>query len=120
MEDIDDKLNNYKDGEPINKPDVLEAQKKIEEQQKEHMERMMREKQQNNETIITLECDGKQMPLNKHQVLEILQKQQEEIQKLSLEITNKNNLIEVLQDKLHKLNQPMGEETIMLQINEVN
>ena len=75
MERLDKLLQKYQPGEPANKPDVIKQIKEIEEER-----RKMGLEQQNSQGQIILSQDGKQIPLNNEQILEIMRKQQEQLQ----------------------------------------
>ncbi len=98
MNTIEKLLLNYKPGSPENKPDVLKQIKEIEEERKK-----MAEQQRNNGGTITINQDGKEIPLNNDQVVQILKQQQENIQKLIEEHKRKdeeiNNLKRIIMQK---------------------
>ncbi len=78
MEDIDIALTNYLEGAPEMKPDVMEQTKILDAKRKE-----MIEKHQPNNPIITLtQANGEQVHLTPQQVVDILQQQQSEIERL--------------------------------------
>jgi glycosyltransferase involved in cell wall biosynthesis len=84
MERLEGLLKNYYPGDPVNKPDVIQQIKEIEEER-----RKMALDQQNSQGQIVISQDGKQIPLNNEQVVEIMRKQQEQLQ----------HLVKILQDK---------------------
>ena len=91
MEKIDKLLKDYKPGDPINKPDVLKQMVEIEEERKKIIE-------QNNATgpgqgQIMLNQDGKEIPLSNQQIVQIIQNQQEQLQKFEKILNEKDSLI---------------------------
>ena len=87
MNKIDSLLENYKPGDPSNKPDVLKQIKEIEEERKKMGE---------NKGQIILNQNGKDIPLNNDQVVNLLQQQQQHIHKLSEAHVEKDKLLEML------------------------
>jgi len=83
-ERLDGLLQNYYPGDPINKPDVIQQIKEIDDER-----RKMTLEQQNTQGQIILNQDGKQIPLNNEQVVDIMRKQQEQLQ----------NFVRLLQEK---------------------
>ena len=92
MNVIDGLLQNYKPGDPENKPDVLKQIKEIEEER-----RKMIQQQQGNGKII-LNQNGQQVELNNQQIVQIMQQQQEQLQKFSQLLQEKDKMIEQLQN----------------------
>ena len=113
MEKIDKLLVNYAPGDPINKPDVLKQIKEIEEERK----KMIQQQQQN--VKIILNQNGQQIELNNQQIAQIIQKQQEQLQQTS-ELINKQ------QEQLKQLSINLIEKDKLIeylknnQVNEVN
>jgi hypothetical protein len=93
MNTIDGLLQNYKPGDPENKPDVLKQIKEIEEERR----KMIQERQQGNGKIV-LNQNGQQVELNNQQIVQIMQQQQEQLQKLSQLLQEKDQIIEQLQN----------------------
>tara|TARA_A100001015_G_scaffold18095_1_gene21003 strand:- start:10564 stop:11781 length:1218 start_codon:yes stop_codon:yes gene_type:complete len=93
MNTIDGLLQNYKPGDPENKPDVLKQIKEIEEERK----KMIQQQQQGNGKII-LNQNGQQVELNNQQIVQIMQQQQEQLQKLSQLLQEKDKIIEKLEN----------------------
>ena len=92
MERLDGLLQNYYPGDPSNKPDVIQQIKEIEaERQKMALE------QQNSHGQIILSQDGKQIPLNNEQIVDIMRKQQEQLQHFVKLLQEKDSLIEKLE-----------------------
>ena len=83
-ERLDGLLQNYYPGDPANKPDVIQQIKEIDEER-----RKMAQEQQNSQGQIILSQDGKQIPLSNEQIVDIMRKQQEQLQ----------NFIRLLQEK---------------------
>jgi hypothetical protein len=98
MEKIDNLLQNYEPGDPVNKPDVLKQIKEIEETRKQ----MTTQQQGNNQSQIMINQDGKQIPLNNDQVVMIMKKQQEQIQQFVKMLQDKDVVINNLQNDLNK------------------
>ena len=98
MNVIDKLLEDYKPGDPINKPDVLKQIKEIEEERR----KMGAQQQQGNGQII-LNQDGKQITLNNQQIVQIMQKQQAQLQELSKLLIEKDKLIIMKDHELMKL-----------------
>jgi glycosyltransferase involved in cell wall biosynthesis len=103
MEVIDKLLENYKPGDPSNKPDVLKQIKEIEEERR----KMAAQQQQGNGQII-LNQNGQQIALNNQQIVQIMQKQQEQLQELSKLLIEKDKLIIMKDHELMKLKEQMG------------
>ena len=104
MEVIDKLLEDYKPGDPSNKPDVLKQIKEIEEERK----KMMAKNQQNNGGgQIILNQDGKQITLNNQQIVQIMQKQQEQLQELTKLLIEKDKIIIMKDHELMKLKEKL-------------
>ena len=86
MEKIDNLLQNYEPGDPVNKPDVLKQIKEIEETRKQ----MTTQQQGNNQSQIMINQDGKQIPLNNDQIVMVMKKQQEQIQQFAKMLQDKD------------------------------
>ena len=87
---IDNKLEKYDFGKPINKPEVLRQTNKITEDRK----RMVEEARKNNEGKIMVEQNGKQVALNNEQIVEFLKQQNQKIQELTKKIMVQESIIE--------------------------
>ena len=96
MNTIDGLLQNYKPGDPSNKPDVLKQIKEIEEERK----KMMQQQQNNGGGQIMINQDGKQVPLNNQQIVQIMQKQQEQLQHFAKMLQEKDETINKMQSEL--------------------
>merc|ERR1712086_760375 len=94
MNVIDGLLQNYKPGDPENKPDVLKQIKEIEEERR----KMIEQQQGNGNGKIILNQNGKQVELNNQQIVQIMQQQQEQLQKFSQLLQEKDKMIEQLQN----------------------
>jgi len=79
---IDGLLEEYKDGDPSMKPDVLKQMIEIEETRRKHIENMAMKQQQQGQIVIT-NNEGKQQPLNNEQVVTIIRDQQNKIKELT-------------------------------------
>jgi hypothetical protein len=95
MERLDTLLQKYQPGEPANKPDVIKQIKEIEEER-----RKMGLEQQNSQGQIILSQDGKQIPLNNEQIVEIMRKQQEQLQMFVKLLQDKDLLITKLEKEV--------------------
>ncbi len=92
---IDDELENYDFGKPMNKPEVLRQTNKIAEERK----KMVEEARKNNEGKIIVEQNGKQVVLNNEQIVEILKQQNQKIQELTKKITVQESIIQSYRNK---------------------
>lgn len=103
MDSIDNLLQDYHPGLPINKPDVLKQIKEIEEDRRkmliEHQE-----KQKKGEGKIVLNQNGTNIELNNEQIVQIMQKQQEQLKEFSKLLANKDEKIKELEEKISSAN----------------
>ena len=90
-------LENYPDGLPSNKPDVLEQIETLKKQRQEIIN------QNKNKGTICVNNNGKEIQLNNEQIVEILQNQHIEIQRLKKELSIKNKLLDTLTNKKNEL-----------------
>jgi glycosyltransferase involved in cell wall biosynthesis len=97
MEKIDSLLKGYKPGDPSNKPDVLKQMIEIEEERK----KMMEQNNGSGQGQIMLNQDGKEIVLTNQQIVQIIQQQQEQLQKFEKILHEKDSLINNL---IHELN----------------
>ena len=96
VNDIDELLKTYKPGEPSMKPDVLAQIKKIEE------ERKKMEEQQGGGCQLMINEEGKApRPVSQNEIIQIMNKQIEQIKMLS----QKNQILETMVANLHKKNE---------------
>jgi hypothetical protein len=95
MEKIDNLLQNYEPGDPSNKPDVLKQMVEIDEERKKMMQ------QNNGQGQIILNQDGKEIALTNQQIVQIIQSQQEQLQKFERLLVEKDSLIKHLLSELH-------------------
>mgnify|MGYP001204699250 CR=1 FL=1 len=93
MEIIDKLLENYEPGDPSNKPDVLKQIKEIEQERKKMMEQQRKQQEANGGGQIILNQDGKQIALNNQQIVQIMQKQQEQMQKQGEQLKELANIL---------------------------
>ena len=93
MEIIDELLQKYQPGDPSNKPDVLKQIKEIEAERAK-----MAQQQQNGNGKIILNQNGQHIELNNEQIVQIMQKQQDQIKELMTALQKKDETI----NKLHK------------------
>lgn len=102
MNTIDKLLQNYDPGHPKNKPDVLKQIKEIEEERRKMaMEHQQRQREQG-EGKIVLNQNGQNIELNNQQIVQIMQKQQEQLQQFSKLLRDKDEEIKQLQDEISK------------------
>ncbi len=92
---IDQELEKYDFGKPINKPEVLRQTNKIAEERK----KMVEEARKNNEGKIIVEQNGKQVVLNNEQIVEILKQQNQKIQELTKKIMVQESIIQSYRNK---------------------
>jgi glycosyltransferase involved in cell wall biosynthesis len=95
MEKIDGLLQNYQPGDPSNKPDVLKQIKEIEEER-----RNMTAEQNNGQGQIVLNQNGNQIVLNNEQIVQIIQKQQEQLQNFARILEDKDRIISGIESQL--------------------
>jgi len=92
---VDQELEKYDFGKPINKPEVLRQTNKIAEERK----KMVEEARKNNEGKIIVEQNGKQVVLNNEQIVEILKQQNQKIQELTKKIMVQESIIQSYRNK---------------------
>jgi glycosyltransferase involved in cell wall biosynthesis len=95
MEKIDGLLQNYQPGDPSNKPDVLKQIKEIEEERKN-----MAMQQNGGQGQIVLNQNGQQIVLNNEQIVQIIQKQQEQLQNFARMLEEKDRIISSIEGQL--------------------
>jgi len=120
MEKIDDLLKNYQPGDPINKPDVLKQIKEIEEERKKMV--MQHNNGSNGQGQIILNQNGNQVALNNEQIVQIMQKQQEQLQNFVTMIQEKDVVINKLETEIinHKnMNEKMNSIIKLLEKNNI-
>ena len=128
MNKIDDLLKGYEPGEPKMKPDVLEQIKKIDaerqqmvknhqlqQQQNQQQQNQQQQNQSTNQKIIVNTPDGKQQELSIPDVMNILNQQNVEIQRLTQQNTDLQKMVIQLQQQIarisqEKFNLPLKEE----------
>jgi glycosyltransferase involved in cell wall biosynthesis len=97
---VDDELEKYDFGKPMNKPEVLRQTNKIAEERK----KMVEEARKNNEGKIIVEQNGKQVVLNNEQIVEILKQQNQKIQELTKKIMVQESIIQSYRNKQNSYN----------------
>ena len=120
MEKIDELLKNYQPGDPSNKPDVLKQIKEIEEERKKMA---MQQSNGQGQGQIILNQNGKQVALNNEQIVQIMQKQQEQLQNFVKMLQEKDVIINKLESDLtnyKNMNEKMNSIIELLQKNNVN
>ena len=118
MEKIDGLLKNYQPGDPSNKPDVLQQIKEIEAERA-----LMNQQQGQGQGQITINQDGKQIPLNNDQVVQIMQQQQDQLRNFVKMLQEKDVLINKLETELNNyknMNDKMNSIMELLQKNKQN
>lgn len=105
MNTIDELLKTYEPGEPKNKPDVLKQIKEIENTRRkmalEHADAVA--KRQQSEGKIVLNQDGKNIELNNQQIVQIMQKQQEQLHEFTRLLNEKDTTIKSMEEEINKL-----------------
>ena len=91
---IDGLLQNYEPGEAKNKPDVLKQMKEIEDERRKINENQ--KQKQGEEGKIILNQNGQNIELNNQQIVQIMQKQQEQLQTLTKTLEAKDEEIATL------------------------
>ena len=97
MNTIDTLLQDYQPGHPSNKPDVLEQMVEIEQERQKILQQHNASQQGN----IVINQDGKEIILNNHQIVQIIQNQQEQLVKFDKILQEKDNLIKSLINELN-------------------
>ena len=101
--DIDNLLTNYDPGKPEMKPDVL---KQIEEIEKQRQLQIEKYKEQQNKSCIVVREPGKPpITLNNDEVVNLLSRQTQELNRLSESIKNKDSFIELMKNKIQEQDQ---------------
>ncbi len=96
MNTIEKLLVDYKPGDPSMKPDVLKQIKEIEEERK----KMAAAQQQNGNGKIVVNQNGQNIELNNQQIVQVMQKQQEQLQQFTKLLQEKDVVINKLQTEL--------------------
>lgn len=100
MNKIEVLLVDYKPGEPEMKPDVLKQIKEIDIERKRRTEELAKA----NSGQISINKDGKNIPLNNEQIVSILQQQQNKLHEFSELVKQKDMEIENLKKRLEGIN----------------
>jgi hypothetical protein len=128
MNKIENLLNNYEPGKPEMKPDVMKQLVEIEEKRKIEIQKM----QQQNQGSICLQQPGKEpVPLSNNDIIQMLQNNANEINKLQKQIQMNETFINLLKEKIIekdniikdlKLLMPMSqqEQNIKIDINDIH
>lgn len=96
MNTIDELLKNYEPGDPKNKPDVLKQIEEIDKERRMLMSENAKNQSDNKGKIFITQNNGKTSELNNEQIVQIIRKQQEELQELAKVILEKDNEITIL------------------------
>ena len=96
MERLEGLLQNYYPGDPVNKPDVIQQIKEIDEERR----KMALEQQNQGQGQIILSQDGKQIPLSNEQIVDIMRKQQDQLQNFIRLLQEKDNALAKLQQQV--------------------
>ena len=110
---IDEVLENYSPGEPKMKPDVLEQMIKIEETRRKQAEQMLA--QNGGGCQITIEQNGRKIPLNTQQIVELLKKQQDGLQQQGGQMTQLKSVLDQMSKEIGSL-----KNEIVSKNNEIN
>tara|TARA_Y100000741_G_scaffold360867_1_gene343845 strand:- start:3074 stop:4240 length:1167 start_codon:yes stop_codon:yes gene_type:complete len=102
MNTIDKLLQNYEPGEPKNKPDVLKQIKEIEEERRKMAMEHQQKQQEQGEGKIILNQNGQNIELNNQQIVQIMQKQQEQLVQFSNLLREKDIKIKELEEVISK------------------
>lgn len=95
MNKIEDLLKNYEPGKPEMKPDVMKQLVEIEEKRKVEMQKMQ------NQGTICLQQQGKEpVPLSNNDIIQMLQNNANEINKLQKQIQMNETFINLLKEKI--------------------
>lgn len=95
MKKIEDLLKNYEPGKPEMKPDVMKQLVEIEEKRKVEMQKMQ------NQGTICLQQPGKEpVPLSNNDIIQMLQNNANEINKLQKQIQMNETFINLLKEKI--------------------
>ena len=101
MNTIDKLLETYDAGHPKNKPDVLKQIKEIEKEREKLILENKHKKEQGMGKIM-LNRNGQNIELNNEQIVEIMKKQQEQLQEFSKILKEKDKKIKELEEELDK------------------
>lgn len=104
MNIIDGLLQNYEPGDPKNKPDVLKQIKEIEEERRKMAIEHQQKQQEQGDGKIILNQNGENIELNNQQIVQIMQKQQEQLQKFSKLLQEKDEKIKHLEEVISSSN----------------
>ena len=96
MNTIDTLLQDYQPGHPSNKPDVLEQMVEIEQERQKILQHNASQ-----QGHIVINQDGKEIILTNHQIVQIIQNQQEQLVKFDKILQEKDNLIKSLINELN-------------------
>jgi glycosyltransferase involved in cell wall biosynthesis len=111
LKDIDNKLKNYKPGEPSMKPEVLKQIKEIEKDREKQSQKMLEEYIKNNDGKLP-ESMGMKIMMNKPgeepremtlpEIVNVLQQQQQQIDAMTHQIQEKDNIIKEKEKEILK------------------
>jgi glycosyltransferase involved in cell wall biosynthesis len=108
MEDIESLLKKYEPGEPKMKSDVLEQIKKIEKEREE-----LNKQNPNQQQQIMMNRPGMEpVVLNNEQIIQLIQQQQGQIQTMTNQISDKDEIIKKLQKKILDMNHSNKDTTV--------
>lgn len=104
--DIDKLLEEYFPGKPEMKPDVLKQMEEIEKKRQEQLKKYKEQQQQQTKGSIVVKEPGKPpVTLTNDEVVGLLSKQTEELNKLSESLINKDRFIELMKNKIKEQEQ---------------
>jgi len=105
---IDKTLATYEPGHPRMKPDVLTQIAEIEEKRKKQAEEMLKNNNKSdNGQIMMADANGKQQPLSNVQVVDIIKKQQQQLQQQQQQLQQQQQQLQQQQQKLQQLQQEL-------------
>ena len=113
---IDEQLEKYDLGKPVNKPEVLKQIEELAEERKKITE----EERKKNEGKIIVEQNGKQIVLNNEQILEILKQQNEKIQELTKKNMIQESIIQSYRNKENVVNLNTKINNNLVEQNSIN
>lgn len=111
MNTIDKLLNSYEPGDPKNKPDVLKQIKEIEAGRRKMVEDH-KQKQQTEGKII-LNQNGENIELNNQQIVQIMQKQQEQLQQMTKIIEERDSKMKIMEIEIKNFKQQQPDSAIV-------
>lgn len=118
LDEVDKMLENYEPGEPKMKPDVLVQIKEIEAKRERLMQEEMA-KQKANGPIVLQKPGEEPVELNNHQVIDIINKQQEVISQTKSDVERHTARVAELENMVTILQKQLIEKSKALQISKI-